>query len=103
MFDLLTVNNFITKMSTNFTNIYDLQEKEQAFNTVPEMLRALGGENFYEYTLQTTRQAMENIGLNQLSIDELVTVVMRINYGQDVTLNRVASMFFTTFNIRVNL
>ena len=103
LFDLLAVNNFITKMSTNFTNIYDLQEKEQAFNTVPEMLRALGGEKFYEYTQQTTRQALENIGLNQLLIDELVTVVMRINYGQDVTLNGFASMFFTTFNIRVNL
>ena len=103
LFDLLTVNNFITKMSTNFTNIYDLQEKEQAFNTVPEMLRALGGEKFYEYTQQTTRQALENIGLNQLLIDELVTVVIRINYGQDVTLNGFASMFFTTFNIRVNL
>ena len=67
------------------------------------MLRALGGEKFYEYTQQTTRQALENIGLNQLLIDELVTVVIRINYGQDVTLNRFARMFFTTFNIRVNL
>ena len=103
LFDLLTVNNFITKMSTNFTNIYDLQEKEQAFNTVPEMLRALGGENFYEYTQQTTRQALENIGLNQLLIDELVTVVIRINYGQDMNLNGFARMFFATFNIRVNL
>ena len=67
---MVTVNNFITKMSTNFTNIYELQEKEQAFNTVPEMLQALGGENFYEYTQQTTRQALEDIGLNQLLIDE---------------------------------
>ena len=57
-------------MSTNFSNIYDLQEKEQAFNTVPEMLRALGGEKFYEYTQQTTRQTLENIGLNQLLIVE---------------------------------
>lgn len=90
LFDLYTMNNFITEMLTNFSNIYDLQEKEQAFNTVPEMLRALGGEKFYEYTQQTTRQALENIGLNQLLIDELVTVVMRINYGQDVTLNGFA-------------
>ena len=66
----------MTEMLTNFSNIYDLQEKEQAFNTVPEMLRALGGENFYEYTQQTTRQTLENIGLNQLLIDELVTVVI---------------------------
>ena len=70
---------------------------------MPEMLRALGGEKFYEYTQQTTRQALENIGLNQLLIDELVTVVIRINYGQDATLNGFARMFFTTFNIRVNL
>ena len=61
---------FYHKNVNNFTNIYDLQEKEQAFNTVPEMLQALGGENFYEYTQQTTRQALEDIGLNQLLIDE---------------------------------
>ena len=90
LFDLYTMNNFITEMLTNFSNIYDLQEKEQAFNTVPEMLQAPGGEKFYEYTQQTTRQTLENIGLNQLLIDELVTVVMRINYGQDVTLNGFA-------------
>ena len=48
------MNNFITEMLTNFSNIYDLQEKEQAFNTVPEMLRALGGEKFYEYTANNT-------------------------------------------------
>ena len=90
LFDLYTMNNFITEMLTNFSNIYDLQEKEQAFNTVPEMLQDLGGEKFYEYTQQTTRQTLENIGLNQLLIDELVTVVMRINYGQDVTLNGFA-------------
>ena len=41
-------------------------------------------------TQQTTRQILENIGLNQLLIDEIVTVVMRINYGQDVTLNGFA-------------
>ena len=90
LFDLYTMDTFITNMLKNFSNIYKLQENHQAFNSVPEMLKAMGGEQFYEYTQQTIRQTLENIGLNPLLIDELVTAVMRINYGQDVTLNGFA-------------
>ena len=56
------------------------------------MLKAMGGNEMYEYTQQTTRQTLEKIGLRPTLIDELVTVVMRINYGQDVTLNGFAGM-----------
>ena len=56
------------------------------------MLKAMGGNEMYEYTQQTTRQTLEKIGLNPTLIDELVTVVMRIYYGQDVTLNGFAGM-----------
>jgi len=52
----------------------------------------MGGEEFYEYTQKTTRQTLEEIGLKCRLIDELVTAVMRVNYGQDVTLNGFAGM-----------
>lgn len=84
------MDKFITNMLKNFSNIYKLQENGEAFNSVPEMLKAMGGEEFYGYTQQTARQTLEKIGLKPLLIDELVTAVMRINYGQDVTLNGFA-------------
>ena len=86
------MDNFITSMLKNFSSIYKFQENHQAFTSVPDMLKAMGGNEMYEYTQQTTRQTLEKIGLNPTLIDELVTVVMRINYGQDVTLNGFAGM-----------
>ena len=86
------MDKFITNMLKNFSNIYKLQENQEAFDNVPAMLKAMGGEAFYEYTQQTTRQTLEKIGLNSRLIDELVTAVMRVNYGQDVTLNGFAGM-----------
>lgn len=83
------MDNFITSMLKNFSSIYKFQENHQAFTSVPDMLKAMGGN---EYTQQTTRQTLEKIGLNPTLIDELVTVVMRINYGQDVTLSGFAGM-----------
>ena len=81
-------------MLKNFSSIYKLQEDQQAFNSVPDMLKAMGGSEMYEYTQMTTRQTLEKIGLKPVLIDELVTAVMRINYGQDVTLNGFAGWQF---------
>lgn len=98
LIDLYTMDKFITKMLKNFSNIYKLQENQQAFNSVPDMLRAMGGNQMYEYTQLTTRQTLEKIGLKPLLIDELVTAVMRINYGQDVTLNGFAGTVYLYLN-----
>ena len=57
----------------------------------------MGGEDFYECTQKTTRQTLEEIGLKSRLIDELVTAVMRVNYGQDVTLNGFAGMEVDVF------
>lgn len=92
LFDLYAMDKFITNMLKNFSNIYQLQKNQEAFQSVPEMLNAMGGKEFYNYTQQTTRQTLEKIGLKPRLIDELVTAVMRINYGQDVTLNGFAGV-----------
>ena len=86
----MTVDRFVTKMLKNLSKIYTLQKEGQTFDTVPQMLRAMGNEEMYGYTQETLRQALEKLGVKPLLIDELVTAVMRINYGQDVTLNAFA-------------
>ena len=86
------MDKFITNMLKNFQIYISWQKNQEAFESVPEMLKAMGGKEFYEYTQQTTRQTLEKIGLKSRLIDELVTAVIRINYGQDVTLNGFAGM-----------
>ena len=88
--DLMTVDGFVNEMLTNFSKIYTLQKEGQTFDTVPQMLQAMGTEEMYGYTQETLRQALEKLGVKPLLINELVTGVMRINYGQDVTLNAFA-------------
>lgn len=34
----------------NFSTIYDMQAKGQSFQTVPDMLRAMGGDTFVQET-----------------------------------------------------
>ena len=99
LIDLYKMNNFVTNMLKNFSNIYTFQENGQAYTTVPDMLKAMGGDQMYEYTQQTTRETLEKVGLNPTLIDELVTAVMRINYGQDVTLNGFAGRKLKTSHL----
>lgn len=48
---LLSVNQHVGSMLKRFRRIYSLQQhKGQAFYTVPDMLKAMGGEDFYHMT-----------------------------------------------------
>ncbi|RMX61282.1 hypothetical protein pdam_00007363 [Pocillopora damicornis] len=78
--------SIIHKSNKYMADFVEYLELKKLKSSEPNSLLGIyNGEEF-----QTTRQTLENIGLNQLLIDELVTVVMRINYGQDVTLNGFA-------------
>lgn len=89
-FDLFTMNSWVKSLLNDFTNIYGIQEQGQAFTTVPELLRAMGGEKMYAYTQQNIRKALQSIGVKEKLINELVTAVMRVNYGQDAKINAFA-------------
>ena len=48
---LLSVNRHVDDMLKRFCEIYSLQQHNgQTFHTVPDMLKAVGGENFYHMT-----------------------------------------------------
>ena len=87
----------VNDLMRKFSNIYKLQEQGEMFETVPDMLRSMGGEQFYDLTQISTRKYLKEKGLSQQLIDELVTAVMRINYGQSTELNAFAGkVYFET-------
>ena len=71
-----------------FISIYELQAKGQAFVTVPDMLKAMGGEEMFELTQMSTKDYMLcNLGWPEKLVDELVTGALRMNYGQGGEVN----------------
>ena len=55
---------------------------------MPDLLRAMGGDEFVELTEKTAKQVMLEDGVGEKLIDELVTPVARCNYGQSAdTIN----------------
>eukprot|EP00111_Clytia_hemisphaerica_P007351 TCONS_00021385-protein len=81
-FSLRNMDSALTRMLNDFVKIYDIQESEQAFRTVPEMLNALGGDHFVELTKNTSTQALKDEGVGDTLIQELITGISRCNYGQ---------------------
>lgn len=88
LLSLWRLNNTLRNLLRDFQNIYTLQDEGNAYKTVQEMLEAMGGKSFYEFTQQSCKEVMKNEGIGELVIDELVTAVGRCNYGQDAeTIN----------------
>lgn len=51
------------------------------------LLHALGGDEFLWMTNHTLDQAMQGAGFSQHFLNEVVTPIMRVNYGQSVKIN----------------
>ena len=68
-------------------SIYEIQDKGASFETVPDLLKVLGGDSFIKLTRETAKEALLNKGISEKIIDELATAVTRCNYGQDMGVN----------------
>lgn len=83
---LVRLNFLVKSTERKFSNIYKLQSKGQAFQSVPEMLRAMGGEEMVQLTQVSSRKHLvEHLGYSERLVDELVTIAVRNCYGQNVT------------------
>ena len=84
---------FLRSSLKNFSKIYELQSNGQAFSTVPELLNAMGGRKFYEETQLTAQEYyVEKLGWSQRMIDEIFVAGLRVNYGQDSTVDAFTTM-----------
>uniref|UniRef100_UPI00398EA3A6 prenylcysteine oxidase-like n=1 Tax=Pristiophorus japonicus TaxID=55135 RepID=UPI00398EA3A6 len=85
-FGLLRLQMWVEEILEKFMRIYKYQAHGYAFSTVEEMLQSLGGERFINMTRRSVAETLQELGVSQRFIDEIVTAVMRTNYGQSATI-----------------
>ncbi|MBA0743472.1 hypothetical protein Gogos_006144 [Gossypium gossypioides] len=86
-FSLLKMGSFVESTVDSFLKYYESPERRPIFETVDEMLKWAG---LYNLTTQTLQDELIGIKLSPLLIEELVTVITRINYGQSVYISGLA-------------
>ncbi|XP_027334707.1 farnesylcysteine lyase isoform X3 [Abrus precatorius] len=86
-FSLLKMQNFVESTVGRFLKYYEEPGSRPVFETVDEMLKWAG---LYNLTSRTLRDELVDAGLSPLLINELVTVITRINYGQSVSMSGLA-------------
>ena len=87
----LKLEYFVDNLLKSFTGVYEkLDNPETYYKTVKDFLLALSpvskeGEKsteMYDLTKITLKEKLLSLGIDELMIDELVTVASRVNYGQ---------------------
>ncbi|CAN6459207.1 unnamed protein product [Victoria cruziana] len=84
-FSLIRMQRFVQSMLERFLRYYE--EDRPVFGSVEEMLKWAG---LYSLTQHTLKEELNDAGVSSFLISELVTVITRINYGQDVSINGLA-------------
>lgn len=86
-FSLFRMVTFTENMVDRFLKYYENSEARPVFDSVDEMLKWAGLHNL---TTRTLQEELVDVGLSPLLIQELVTVITRINYGQSVSMSGLA-------------
>lgn len=86
-FSLLKMNSFVETTVDNFIKYYESPETRPVFETVDEMLKWAG---LYNLTTRSLKDELIDTKLSPLLIEELITVITRINYGQSVSISGLA-------------
>ncbi|ESQ31514.1 hypothetical protein EUTSA_v10004131mg [Eutrema salsugineum] len=86
-FSLLRMSSFIENTVGNFLKYYESLESRPVFDNVEGMLKWSGLYNLTKLTLQ---EKLSEAQLSPLLVNELVTVITRINYGQSVLISGLA-------------
>lgn len=86
-FSLLRMQSFVETMLTDFLKYYESSDSRPVFSRVEDMVKWSG---LYNLTRRTLEEELIDAGLSSLLIQELVTVITRINYGQSVQMSGLA-------------
>ncbi|GAB2277293.1 hypothetical protein Dimus_012001 [Dionaea muscipula] len=86
-FSLVRMETFVESMLEKFMKYYESVESRPVFETVEEML---GWSGLCNLTSLSLEDELLDAGLSPLLINELVTVITRINYGQSVKMSGLA-------------
>ena len=84
-FGLRKIQSYMKKLWADFDVIYDLQSKGKSFTDPVTMVKAMGGDSFYQLTQVTAEEHFkQQLGWGDRMVDELVAGACRTNYGQDI-------------------
>lgn len=77
---------WVEEIMEKFMRIYKYQAHGYAFSSVEELLHSLGGPAFLNLTRRPLAESLLELGVSQRFIDEVIAPVMRVNYGQNVSI-----------------
>ncbi|XP_024659841.2 prenylcysteine oxidase 1-like isoform X1 [Maylandia zebra] len=77
---------WVEEIMEKFMRIYKYQAHGYAFSSIEELLDSLGGSGFINMTRRPLSDSLLELGVSQRFIDEVIAPVMRINYGQNVSI-----------------
>ncbi|XP_033978669.1 prenylcysteine oxidase 1 [Trematomus bernacchii] len=86
-FNFLRMHMWVETVLDKFMRIYQYQQYGYSFSSVDKLLHAMGGDGFLTLLNQTLEETMMAEGFSQVFINEVVSPITRVNYGQSVRLN----------------
>lgn len=84
----------IVKKIPLIPRIYQYQQYGYSFSSVERLLHAMGGDSFLTLMNQTLEETMMGDGFSQIFLNDIVTPITRVNYGQSVRINGFVGMFY---------
>ncbi|KAG0590199.1 hypothetical protein KC19_1G080500 [Ceratodon purpureus] len=84
---IMNTVTILWRYGTSLWRMQNYTNDRRAFKSVEGLLKSV---DLYNNTQYTREELLPQAGLSRLFIDELVTVTMRINYGQNVSISGLA-------------
>ena len=89
---LIRMDFLVRSTLKKFITIYDLQAKEQSFETVEDMLTAMGGPEMFDLTQKSAEEYFTSQKYSENVIKELITGALRVNYGQNTEVDAFTTL-----------
>ncbi|XP_028318711.1 prenylcysteine oxidase 1 [Gouania willdenowi] len=86
-FNFLRMQMWVESVLDKFMRIYQYQQHSYSFSSMERLLHAMGGDAFLTLMNQTLEEAMLAEGFSQVFLNNVVTPITRVNYGQSVRIN----------------
>ncbi|MBV95847.1 Prenylcysteine oxidase, partial [Eschrichtius robustus] len=81
------VDRYLLGRGPHSRRIYRYQSHDYAFSSVEKLLHSLGGDDYLGLFNRSLVETLQKAGFSEKFLDEIITPVMRINYGQTMNIN----------------
>ncbi|XP_060024470.1 prenylcysteine oxidase 1 isoform X2 [Lagenorhynchus albirostris] len=86
-FQSLRMHMWVEDILDKFMRIYRYQSHDYAFSSVEKLLHSLGGDDYLGLFNRSLLETLQKAGFSEKFLDEIITPVMRVNYGQTMNIN----------------